>query len=67
MKPVRDKPYDGSMDRFFDLLWRDAIDTARMIRWLGRWILGGSAQCGRCHDNPVRSCNRCYEDCMGPR
>jgi len=55
------------MDRIFDLMWRDAIDTARMIRWLGRWVLGAAAHCGTCRDNPVRSCASCYEEGMGPR
>jgi hypothetical protein len=51
------------MDILFELMRRDAIDSARFVRWLGR-LLGvlRVAACPRCNDNPLRSCATCYQN-----
>jgi hypothetical protein len=53
------------MDTLFELMRRDAIDSARFLRWLGR-LLGvlRIRACPRCHDNPLRACAACYENPM---
>ena len=50
------------MDFLFDLMRRDAIDSARFLRWLRR-LLGvlRLRACPRCNDNPLRSCASCYD------
>jgi len=53
------------MDFLFELMRRDAIDSARFLRWLGR-LLGLPRVSPRacCGDNPLRSCAACYDQPM---
>ncbi len=51
------------MDALFEILRRDAIDSGRSLRWLGRMLrLLNLAPCHQCKDNPLKSCTQCYED-----
>jgi hypothetical protein len=51
------------MDALFEILRRDAIDSGRFLRWIGRMLrVPTLTPCRQCNDNPLKSCAQCYED-----